>query len=269
MTIYLQRPFFAPTFKISSDDEALLGLLRLQYGPFACTFPATDVGLDPIEVIPQSVHSYIVQHRGGQVLTSDPLAELDNIFYTHTTYDPSILALHGSAVAWGGRAYVFLAITGSGKTTLASYLTSAGFDYITDDCILIDRDSLAVHPHCCPIHLRDGGLAVLERLGAAPQGLTYLNAGVMSRHIYMPGNCVTQPLPLGGVYFITLSNSTNEVLPLSANEALAQLMHAPMTPYAPTPDYLRLLMRLVQTGCQRLVYKDMDFVARYIKTNGG
>ena len=66
------------------------------------------------------------------------MLELDEIIFDNTNYDRRIFALHGAAVEWKGKGYLFLAATASGKTTLASYLTSQGFGYITDDCILLD-----------------------------------------------------------------------------------------------------------------------------------
>lgn len=49
------------------------------------------------------------------------------------------LVLHGSAVAIGGRAHVFLGDKGSGKSTTAAALIAAGFPLIADDVVVLDR----------------------------------------------------------------------------------------------------------------------------------
>ena len=90
------------------------------------------------------------------------MLELDEIIFDNTNYDRRIFALHGAAVEWKGKGYLFLAATASGKTTLASYLTSQGFGYITDDCILLDRVDFQVYPCHTLLHLRDGGVDVLK-----------------------------------------------------------------------------------------------------------
>jgi len=266
MTIYIKRPFHRPHFEISSSDAKLLDSLRLQHSPFVCDdSPSPDTY--GIEIIRRS-DGCVVKHGGAETVTKTPLYEIDSIIFENTSYDDSVLALHGSAVEWGGRAYLFLADTGSGKTTLASYLTSSGFGYITDDCILIDRDSFQVHPYTCSVHLRDGGLDVLEKLGKAPSNLQFLDDDIMRRHIYVPSNCVAQPLSLGDIYFIKRSETENMLGELSTNEKMEKLLQASITNYELTPDYLRLLGRLVQGKCHSLTYKDMEFVADTIKKVG-
>jgi serine kinase of HPr protein (carbohydrate metabolism regulator) len=201
----------------------------------------------------------------AEIFSQNPLFEIDTIIFENTVYDDSVLALHGSAVEYTGKAYLFPAGTGSGKTTLASYLTSSGFGYITDDCILIDRNTFEVYPYNCPIQLRDGGLEVLEKLDKAPSELQLLDNPVMQRYIYIPQNCVTQPTPLGGIYFIERSETENMIADISTNEKMTELMKAPITNYEITPEYLRLLARLTQTVCRKLIYKDMEFVAEAIR----
>lgn len=48
------------------------------------------------------------------------------------------LALHGSAVVIGGKAYAFIGESGAGKSTLASAFIRKGFKLLSDDVIAID-----------------------------------------------------------------------------------------------------------------------------------
>jgi hypothetical protein len=50
--------------------------------------------------------------------------------------------LHGSAVAWGGRAVLLLGDSGAGKSSLASRLAADRFGFLSDDACAIDRDGL-------------------------------------------------------------------------------------------------------------------------------
>ena len=266
MTLYICRPFHTPHFKICSNDDKLLNSLCLQYGKYISKSPVSDTY--DIEVILQADNSYVISHSEIQVITQNPLAEVDTIIFDNTTYAESVLALHGSAVEWNERAYLFLAPTGSGKTTLASYLTSSNFGYITDDCILLDRNNLRVHPYNCPIHLRDGGLDILKSLEKSPPEKQLIDDAIMRRYIYTPQNCITDSLPLGGIYFIEHSDTQNSIQRLSTNENMIELMKAPTTNYEITPDYLQFLARLAKGMCRNLIYKDMDFVAGIIKKEG-
>lgn len=51
------------------------------------------------------------------------------------------LVLHGSAVAIGGQAHVFLGDKGTGKSTTAAALIAAGFPLVTDDVVVLDRQA--------------------------------------------------------------------------------------------------------------------------------
>lgn len=105
---------------------------------------------------------YTVTYGGQTYDTESPLMDIHRQLFEHASYDRSVLALHGAAVAWKGRAVALLAATGSGKTTLTSYLTANGYGYLTDDCVLIDRETLVVYPSVTPLHLREGGVEVLR-----------------------------------------------------------------------------------------------------------
>ncbi|MBQ4047954.1 MAG: hypothetical protein IJC93_06235 [Clostridia bacterium] len=189
------------------------------------------------------------------------LARLDQLIFERNSYDDTVLAFHGAAVAWQKKAYLFLASTTSGKTTLAAYLAANGFDYITDDCILLNRTDFSVTPFPTPIHLRHGGMEVLTRYGAQPTHYTQ----VADRYLYTPQNCVAEPLPLGAIFFIRRTESENKVVELPANAQMIELMKSPITTYPITVEYLQLLSRLTKTNCRQLIYSDMAFVAEVIR----
>jgi len=270
MNLYIVRPFHRPIYKIVCADKVLLTSLRLQYGKYINDtktqlfelFKTTSSEIYEIEIAPHDSQNYIVRHGGNYIITPYPLLELKNLCFEITTYDESVLALHGAAVEWNGTAYIFLAATGNGKTTLTSYLTSTGFGYITDDCVLLDREDFKVHAYNCPIHLREGGFDVLKQLNIAPN----ITGESMERFIYIPENLITNPLPLGGVFFIELSNTDNILSKPKSKEIVVELMRSPITKYKATSYYHKTLIRLAQMPCWKLVYKDMNFVADTIKS---
>lgn len=91
-----------------------------------------------------------------------PIQLLENLLYTSLNPDDSVIALHGAAVAKEGRAYLLLASTTCGKSTLTAFLwKKAGFEYITDDEIFISRKSMCVEPVRKNLSLRQGGYDLL------------------------------------------------------------------------------------------------------------
>ena len=92
-----------------------------------------------------------------------PIQVLENLLYITLIPEDSVLALHGAAVAKDGKAYLLLASTTSGKSTLTAFLwKKAGYEYITDDEIFISRKDRCVLPVRKNLSLRQGGYDFLN-----------------------------------------------------------------------------------------------------------
>lgn len=258
MIKYLHRPFQNPDYKIISDCPQFLELLYLQYG----SDYINDVECEnsyKITVI-KSAGRYIFEHNAGKLFTNNPLLVFDDILFDTTSYDDSIIPLHGAAVEYGGQAYIFLAPTTSGKTTLTSYLINNGLCYITEDCILLDKQTFGVYPYPCPVHMRIGGLEVLKKYGITLPDIKLLDLHTDIRYVYTPSNCIKTLTPLGKIFFITRSKSENCVIDMNISENIMELMKSGMTTYQPTAQYIKLLAELARTSCKRLIYCDMEYV---------
>ena len=248
---------------ITTNCEALCGMLKTKYGAYLSESPAVcELSLRVL----RDKDGYIISTSHGSFETDRPLCEIDRFLFENTVYDPRILALHGGAVEWNGEATLFLAATTGGKTTLTSYLTGRGCGYITDDCILVDRNDFSIYPFSSPIQLRDGGLEVLKKYNAVPDGLQLLEeAPVLRRWVYTPTNCVEKAVPLKRIFFIERNEHENRLVTMQTTERITALMKAPITSYPITGDYLRLLSRLAKTECYLLRYCDMNYVKEIIQ----
>jgi len=65
-----------------------------------------------------------------------------------------ILALHASAVAFGGRIVAFAGDTGAGKSTIAAHCVQAGGKLVADDMVRVSLTSDGVHVFAGAPHLR-------------------------------------------------------------------------------------------------------------------
>ncbi len=219
-----------------------------------------------IRIKKSSEYGYVVTLGETVTQTSLPLFCVESFLFEHPTYDEAVFALHGAAVEWKGKGYVFLAPTTTGKTTLTSYLTSCGCGYLTEDCVLLDRSSLEIYPFSMPLHLREGGVEVLKRHSALPENLQrfHENNGAC-RYSYTPSNCVERAVPLGEIFFIERTGDQNTVLPMTAVEKIAALMKAPIMVYPITPKYLQFLAGIAARHCKCLRYSNMNFVKEVIE----
>ena len=266
MRYLLFFPFPSPHhkihFAIHTDDENIARALRINYGD--ALIVEETVSADHVISIDRDGGSYRVTLDQQSTVTGEPLYELERILFEYTNYDQNILALHGAAVEWQGAAYLFLAATTGGKTTLTSYLTHHGFGYLTDDCILLNRHTSVIHPDGKPIHLRSGGLSVLQNCGAAPAAWQIFQTPQGERYVFLPETVCASPVPLTGIFFLNRTENANAITRLGANDALRELLHSPITPYPPQGEYLRLLLRIAARGCYMLTYCDMEWVRRQI-----
>ena len=252
-------PPFQTTFNITTNCNELIRLLKLKYGKYMIAFCQSNDTKNIVTV--KKGHLYDIEFENKIINSESGILAIDDIIFNHTVYDKTIFALHGAAVEYNGKAYLFLASTTSGKTTLTSYLTSNGFGYITDDCILLDRKTFEVYPYNTPIHLRDGGVEVLKRFNALPSQLEILDDGYIKRYIYTPKNSVDKSLPVEKIFFINRTEKDNILEDLDTTSRMSSLMHAPITVYTITPEYLKFISSLSKTNCCKLCYCDMDFVA--------
>lgn len=252
---------FQTTYRISTNCPTLPALLSLKYGEYVSENSTQSANFEIVVIRAGSLYNIFFQ--GKKIVSQTVLLTIDQILFENTIYDPGIFALHGGSVESSGKAYLLLAPTTSGKTTLTSFLVSQGFGYLTDDCILLDRSTFQVHPCRIPLHLRPGGLSVLERYCAVPPNLQAL--GIESRYVYSPANSVDRAIPLGGIFFITRTDDDNRVIEMNTNERILALMNSPITNYNVDSTYLKFLSRLAKFTCQKLYYSDMRFVAEVIQ----
>lgn len=71
--------------------------------------------------------------------------------------------LHSAAVAKNGKALVIPANSGAGKSSFTTWLSANGFDYLTDEIILIDEDR-KIDGLARPIQIKPHGIDAVQRL---------------------------------------------------------------------------------------------------------
>ncbi|MBE6998976.1 MAG: hypothetical protein E7428_02185 [Ruminococcaceae bacterium] len=242
---------------IASNSAPLIDTLLSDYAPHCRRASDSEESGLPTLILAAQDGGFVVTEGEAQRFTDSPFQEVSDFISRTLAGDTSLFMLHGAALEYKGEAHLFLAVSGSGKTTLATYLCEEGFPYMAEDCIYLDRGSLMVLPHYRPIHMREGGLDVLHRLGMKPQSRW---DPMLERHVIHPERVCDKPLPIKRMYFIERSESENRMLPLSVPERIQLLLHAPRVAYPMNREYLTFLMGLAQADCRRLIYRDLDFV---------
>ncbi len=140
-----------------------------------------------------------------------------------------LIALHSAGVALGDHAMLLVAASGCGKTTLAGALVARGWDYLSDDMILLQHGSLAAVGVPYSFGIKQGGWDLL--------GTYYPGRPLPDAHLRPDGKLVrylSPPRQSGGfalprtirwiVFLNRTATASGELRPLGRLEGLQRLI---------------------------------------------
>ena len=260
-SILIKRPFHYPDFIIKTNNPRFASELKKIFRSY---ISEDDAGNEVMEIgvdFDGQTAKITLDNKTWQ--SDDALQEISNILYENIHIINGIFAMHAAAVSIGDKSAVMTAPTGTGKTTLTTYLIHKGFDYLTDDCVFIDLADFSVIPCGNDIHLREGGVEVLKQHHIQPKSIERFEDETIQRFLFAPQNTIKEKKELGVILFLERCQE-NRVQEISTSERLMELMKSPLTPYSIHREYLEFLRRLAQKPCMKLFYRDMDFVADYL-----
>ena len=91
----------------------------------------------------------------------------DRIVFHVADKAQDVHCLHAASVAKGSTALVVPANSGAGKSTFTTWLTAQGFEYLTDELILVDSSG-KLEGVARPIQIKFHGLAAIDHLLSKP-----------------------------------------------------------------------------------------------------
>lgn len=264
-------PFLVP-FSCLTNCEHFAHSMKQKFGCFVNDAPTSTCNIIKVtrknfidqHNLSPGLSSYLLSYGEHHIYTNSPLQAVSEIIYQYTNFSPSIFLLHGAAVEYAGHAYLFVAATSNGKTTLTSYLTSNGFGYITDDCILLDRYTFNIYPCTTPLHLRKGGISILKEYNISPDSIVPLCDPSFYRYVYTPPNCVSNALPIGKIFFITITNKDNHIEEMNTIERMSSLLKSSLFEYPLNRQYIQFIAKLSSIPCYKLSYSDMRYVSEVL-----
>jgi hypothetical protein len=148
------------------------------------------------------------------------------------------VSLHAAALAHNGRAALFPAVSGGGKSTLTVALLRAGFRLLSDDCPLLRHTAAGVVAHAFaePLHISPRSVMFFPELRGSLHAGTQFAPPPESPHehreekvaldpVSVYGECVIQQCLPGALLFPTISQeSQTRIEPLDAPDALLRLL---------------------------------------------
>ena len=211
---------------VRCGDEASSDLLRECYSAF----------LLPAETEIRPALGYDVSisgHANGWILRRDEIA-----IRCHDSYDliyefekdmtervqllrANLFFVHGAALAVAERCVIISGESGSGKSSLAWFMSHNGFDYLSDELAPVDPAVLHVEPYPHALCLKNKPLS--EQ--ALPDSTQYTEGTIHVPAYELPTRALDRPCPLSFLIFIdgTLNGRDLVVRAISSAESAARL----------------------------------------------
>jgi hypothetical protein len=169
---------------------------------------------------------------------------------------------HAGAVECGGTGLIFPGMMESGKTTLVAGLVRAGFGYLTDEAVAIDRESLWIQPYPKPLSLDPGSwpfFPELEPYVDLPTNEYKSDQWQVPSSKIRP-DALGRSCPVGVVVFPRYEPGTDSALePLRRTEALVELAQNTFKFKDQSRETLDLLAEVVRpSACYRLTMGELD-----------
>jgi hypothetical protein len=166
-----------------------------------------------------------------------------------------LLTLHAAAAARGGAAVALVGDSGAGKSTLVAGLVRAGWIYLSDEAIGIDRHA-TIHPYARPITLRTGAWSEFPGMaGRLPAGHERFARSEWHIPPGLLGPAAEAPLPPRSIVFVShVGDAVTELRPIARGEALEHMARQACNLNAFGQEGLERLAGVVQrSDCYRLL----------------
>lgn len=262
-TIFINIPF-QKNYCLLIDDANLYQDFSLFFGKLASSNSLNNEDCYTY-IIEKCENHYFCIYENQKTQTHDPIAFIHKIINSNFRETKGKIVLHASAIQHNNEAFVFIAPTRTGKTTLIAYLNSKGYNVITDDCAIIDIESKKIHLYEAPIHLREGGYNILNsnNLSLNLQGTVNLESG--KRYIIPTNSTSINEIPIRSFIFIKRNNMNFISEKLDKTMVFSKLLISTICMYNQNSSLYKNILELSKIDSYSVIYKDMSFIEDFIK----
>lgn len=251
---YIFLPGYILTYHITTKEKLIYETLHLYFGKYCI-----DIKIHSCDSLNINIYKnneiYIVEYDSSIIRTIDPIKTINKIVSDYSKISSMYYAFHGGAIEYNNEAIILLAHTHMGKSTFVTFLTFNGFNYITDDCILINREDKRVMSYTTPIRLRKGGITVLQKETSE----ILKNVKLLSftdRYIYAPKTEAQGTFKISKIIFLELSDENHKSF-LDFEKTFSLLIASTCTSYSFSKQYIAFLSELSSEGAYYIKYNSL------------
>ena len=253
MTRLLRLPHMGISINFIIDDilDEIISDFLLTYHNFLYNFDENESCLEFI-----SCENYEVKIIGEtvqtvRILACDVLTFIENYIYEHITVSSNTLLLHAGAIKYNNKGVILAGATMSGKSTLTSYLLNEGFEYITDDIVILNTNNVTFLPYPKTIMLREQSYNILReaKINLSVIGKTY---GNKERWVVCPPFASTLNISANAIIYLNLTTRKENVIQIEPSVSrLAKILYYPQN--------IKQQLTLCNTITNKLKHYNMNF----------
>lgn len=159
--------------------------------------------------------------EGGHTITIQPTKNSEDsdvrIFLLGSVFGAllhqrGMLPMHGSSLAFKGKAFLFSGISGVGKSTLAAGFVNRGYQLLSDDISVVglnSDNSPVTYPGYPSVKLWADSM---KKLGMDPEQFARVRSKLNKHHLQVTNQFFNEAIPVGGVYILNTKNTEGHLI---------------------------------------------------------
>lgn len=268
--VFVTSPYFYPDFLIKTDSEEIFeSFSSIYYSSFtSMENKHVPKGTHIIKILKKNKDFVIFLEntsftKNTTICTDSPFLYVSKYIQQKRKLCPDFFALHAAAIHKGGETWVLLGNTNTGKTTFVMAMIAKGFQYVTDDCIIIDLHSQKIVPYYQPLKLRKGGVDILRQNYIPIPQLCHVYDSVFDRYIYHPQKPVIRELTVTKLFHLVRANHGFCYEQLNSFDSFQCLIKSGLICQSVSQDWISCASAFSKKGITRIEFCNFSDLLEY------
>lgn len=226
--LILNIPFCKEIIRIECENRKAEERLALHYWPFISYSECENYNQKNLVFFRQVKDKLFFSYK--EVNQCIPITDeinlpwlIKRIIHGTIQEEEDYVFLHGACLGKNGKAFILMGPTKTGKSTLSAYLIAKGYEYYTDDCVILNCKNKEIEPYRKLIEMRERTEKVLDIYGIELSSFSLKDDVLMQNYLYLlPSNLSTEVNHLAAMFFLSRDEKQEEINILSSYEAIKQ-----------------------------------------------
>lgn len=265
--IFISIPHVKPNLAIECTHGLVINYISRLFHPYATLVPECGKDYYDLTVTVENGRCVVSSLHEKEKITTGIVPYIENFLIRNSCADCGYLMLHGGGVSLNGSAFIFLADSMIGKSTLITHLCEKGFEYITDDRLVVDVNNLTVMPFNKTIMLRPEGKDILS----TTYGHTFVTESFrykkIVREFFDPDLFITENTKIKKIFVIDRKDG----IKLHSETIKREMRYSELMKYCLSIKDLEKAVDFVTLGkveMEKVQYSNLDDMASFIRCQG-